>query len=122
MTRARLLTVVGAGIAGLLAMVPSEARSGGSSSANEPVSGTVEEVDTKNKAIALSGSHRTLTVTDQTQIVKDGQRATLSDVKEGDEVRASYSESGEASYSQSGEAPKVEKLDVIGGPSFTDQG
>jgi colicin import membrane protein len=108
MTRTRWLTVVGAGIAGLLAVAPAEARAGGSSTSE--VSGTVDAVDPTSHELTLAGSDETLTVTDETQIVKDGARAALSDVKEGDEVRASYSESGD-----------VTSLEIVGEP-FTDAG
>lgn len=112
MTRAMWRTVVGGGIAGLLAVVPAEAWPGESSTPQ--VSGTVKEVDARSKAITLVESNGTVTVTGETEIVKDGQRASLSDVREGDEVRASYSESGGS--------PQVTRIDVVGGPSYNDQG
>jgi hypothetical protein len=34
-------------------------------------------------------------VTDSTRVMKDGQSASLSDIKEGDQIRASYSGSGD---------------------------
>lgn len=111
-TRTTWLTVVGAGIAGLLAVVPAEAWSDGATTPE--VSGTVKDVDPGKNEVTLAGSAGTLTVTDDTQIVKDGYRAGLSDVKEGDEVRASYSGSGDTQH--------VQKLEVAGAPTFTDQG
>ncbi len=111
-TRTTWLTVVGAGIAGLLAMVPAEARSGGSSTSE--ISGTVKSVDSATKEVTLAGSDGTLSVNDDTQIVKDGRPAALSDVREGDEVRASYSGSGETT--------QVIKLEVVEAPTFNDEG
>jgi len=112
MTRTTWLTVVGAGIAGLLSVVPAEARSGGSSTSE--ISGTVKNVDPGKNEVTLAGSDEALTVTDDTQIVKGGHRAALSDVKEGDEVRASYSGSGDTL--------QVSRLEIVDEPSFTDQG
>jgi Cu/Ag efflux protein CusF len=112
MTRTRWLTVVGAALAGLLAVVPAEARSGGSSTS--AVSGTVKNVDPAKNEVTVAGSHGTLTVTDETQIVKDGQRAALADVHEGDEVRASYSGAGDTLH--------VSRLEIVGAPTFTDEG
>ncbi len=112
MTRTTWLTVLGAGIAGLLAVLPAQARSG-EASASE-ISGTVKSVDPATKEVTLAGSDGTLSVTDDTQIVKDGRPAALSDVREGDEVRASYSGSGETT--------QVMKLEVVEAPSFNDEG
>jgi Cu/Ag efflux protein CusF len=61
----------------------------GSTGSNE-VTGKVEKFDRTNKELTLS-----LKVSDSTQVTKDGQTASLSDIKEGDQVRASFSGSGE---------------------------
>jgi Cu/Ag efflux protein CusF len=112
MTRTTWRTVVGAGIAGLLAVVPAEARSGDSSTSE--ISGTVKTVDSGKREVTLAGSDGALIVKDGTQILKDGHRATLSDVREGDEVRASYSNSGDTL--------EVSRLEVVEAPAFNDQG
>jgi Cu/Ag efflux protein CusF len=62
----------------------------GSTSQNQ-VTGKVGKIDKTNKEITLS-----LKVSDSTQVTKDGQRASLTDIKEGDQVRASFSGSGES--------------------------
>lgn len=62
----------------------------GSTSQNQ-VTGKVGKIDKTNNEITLS-----LKVSDSTQVTKDGQRASLTDIKEGDQVRASFSGSGES--------------------------
>jgi hypothetical protein len=116
MTRTRWLTVMGAGLAGLLAVVPAEARAGRARAPEvrgTEVRGTVDGVDPASNELTLAGKRSALTVTDETRIVKDGRRAALSDVREGDEVRASYDASGQTQ--------QVTRLEVMG-PTFTDQG
>jgi hypothetical protein len=51
----------------------------------------VDKVDQSKKELTLR-----LKVSDSTQVMKDGKSATLSDIKEGDQVRASFSPTGEA--------------------------
>jgi Cu/Ag efflux protein CusF len=111
MTRTRWLTVTGAGLAALLAVVPAEARSEDPSASE--VSGTVERVDRGSKELTLAETGGALTVTPETQIVKGGQRAALADVRQGDEVRASYTESGNTLH--------VTRIEIVE-PPFTDHG
>ncbi len=47
-----------------------------------------------------------LKVSDSTQVMKNGQPASLSDIKEGDQVRASFSPTGQ-----------VDRIDVMGSGS-----
>ncbi len=74
---------------GSTASDPSASAMGSSASTNE-VTGKVEKFDRSNKELTLS-----LKVSDTTQVTKDGQTASLSDIKEGDQIRASFSGSGE---------------------------
>jgi Cu/Ag efflux protein CusF len=62
----------------------------GSTSQNQ-VTGKVDKFDKSNKELTLS-----LKVSDSTQVTKDGQSASLNDIKEGDQVRASFTGSGES--------------------------
>src|SRR5512138_3487331 len=89
MRRMRWLTMAGIAIAGLFVAVPARARSTSGSSTSE-LNGTVEKLDRASKEMTLAESGGKLTVSDETQILKDGRRAAFSDVKEGDVVRASY--------------------------------
>ncbi|HEX9049540.1 MAG TPA: hypothetical protein VF841_03320 [Anaeromyxobacter sp.] len=50
------------------------------------VTGKVQKFDKKNNELSLK-----LKLSPSTQVTKDGQTASLSDIKEGDEVRASFS-------------------------------
>jgi Cu/Ag efflux protein CusF len=54
------------------------------------ITGKVEKFDRSSKQLTLA-----LKVSDSTQVLKDGQQASLSDIKEGDQVRASFSGSGD---------------------------
>jgi hypothetical protein len=110
-TRTRWLTVAGAGIAGLLAVVPAKARP--AAPEGPALSGTVGDVDRARNEITLVESGEKLAVTAETSVVKDGAPATLAEVQEGDEVRASYSESGGAM--------RVSRIEVVKDP-FTDRG
>jgi Cu/Ag efflux protein CusF len=62
----------------------------GSTGQNQ-VTGKVDKIDKSNNELTLS-----LKVSDSTQVKKDGQTASLTDIKEGDQVRASFSGSGES--------------------------
>jgi hypothetical protein len=117
-TRTKRFTMVGAGLAGLLAVAP-VAR------ASDPtyrLGGTVQRVDTANHQITLDGlKNKSLVVTDETQIIDRraggaGHPAKFSDVKEGDEVRAVYTPSNE-----SGSKVKINRLLIVT-PGFNDEG
>jgi Cu/Ag efflux protein CusF len=64
------------------------------------VTGKVDKFDQAKKELTLR-----LPVSDDTQVTKDGKQATLSDIKEGDQVRASFSGSGDQL--------KVNRIDVM---------
>jgi Cu/Ag efflux protein CusF len=97
--------VAGLAMAGLLTSAPARA---GDDSVSAKSAGTVQQLDETSREITLSGSRARLMVTNGTEIRKDGRRASFSDLREGDEVRASFSGSGESRT--------VEKLDVMSGP------
>lgn len=89
--------------------------SSGSTASNEPSSGTaighfdalsgkVQSFDRSNNTLTLSGSPKMLKVDPGTQVTKDGERASIDDIKEGDQVRASFSGTGDT--------PHVEAIDI----------
>jgi Cu/Ag efflux protein CusF len=110
-------TVAGLGVAGLLALgLPARAddktgTSGSSTSgqssgstgstassdtgSSHQVSGTVQKFDKDSKEMTLSNSDKKLKLNDQTKVTKKGQAASASDIHEGDQVRASFSGSGD---------------------------
>ena len=57
--------------------------------------GRVQSFDRSNNTLTLAGSDKTLKVDSTTQVMKDGSRASIDDIEEGDDVRASYSGSGD---------------------------
>jgi hypothetical protein len=61
------------------------------------VTGKVEKLDKSKNQISLQ-----LKVSDSTQVMKNGQTASLADIKEGDQVRASFTPSGQ-----------VDRIDVM---------
>jgi hypothetical protein len=63
------------------------------------VMGKVEKFDQSKNQLTLQ-----LRVSDATQVMKDGRTASLSDIKEGDQVRASLSATGQ-----------VQRIDVMSG-------
>jgi len=75
---------------------------GGTASAagQHEITGKVEKLDRTKKELSLR-----LKVSDDTQVMKDGQRASLSDIKEGDQVRASFTGSGDTL--------QVQRIDVM---------
>jgi hypothetical protein len=74
------------------------ASAGSASAGGSQVTGKVDKIDQSKKELSLK-----LKVDESTQIMKDGQRATLSDIKEGDQVRASFS------------GGEVQRIDVMSG-------
>jgi Cu/Ag efflux protein CusF len=63
--------------------------------ATKTLQGKVEKFDRSENTLTLSGIDTKLKVDSSTQVMKEGARATLNDIKEGDQVRASYSGTGE---------------------------
>lgn len=66
-----------------------------SSASGKQLHGKVQNFDRSSNTLTLSNSDKTLKVDPSTKIMKNGERATLDDIKEGDDVRASYSGSGD---------------------------
>lgn len=61
-----------------------------SAAGQNEITGKVEKFDESSNELTLS-----LKVSDKTQVTKDGKTASLSDIEEGDQVRASFTGSGE---------------------------
>lgn len=62
---------------------------------SQELTGTVEKFDHASKELTLANSSKKLKISDDTTVMKDGQAATLTDIQEGDQVRASFSGSGD---------------------------
>ena len=75
-------------------------------SSGNQVTGKVDKVDRSGNQLSLQ-----LKVSDSTQVMKDGHTASLSDIKEGDHVRASLSSSGQ-----------VQRIDVMSSGSHHGMG
>jgi Cu/Ag efflux protein CusF len=73
----------------------SEQHAMGAESGKTELTGTVAKFDAETKELTLQNSDKKLKVTDTTRVMKDGQSASLSDIKEGDQVRASFSGTGD---------------------------
>jgi hypothetical protein len=92
---------------------------GGSASAagTNEIQGRVERIDHANN-ITIAGSEQAGLAFDQfkvdssTEIMKEGAKATIDDINEGDEVRASFSGSGDKLH--------VERLEIL--PSAGERG
>lgn len=79
--------------------------SGASASTDQPtsstsghfdaLSGKVQRFDRSKNELTLSGSDRKLKLDSTTKVMRDGARASIDDIKEGDQVRASFSGSGD---------------------------
>jgi Cu/Ag efflux protein CusF len=67
-----------------------------SSATGQELTGTVQKFDKDSKELTLANSDKKLKVSDDTQVTKDGQKGSLSDIKEGEQVRASYSGTGDS--------------------------
>ena len=73
-------------------------------SGQNEVTGKVEKFDKSKKELSLR-----LKISDSAQVMKDGKTASLSDLKPGDEVRASFSGTGDTL--------EVNRIDVLSGSS-----
>jgi len=69
---------------------------------SDEVQGKVKSVDTSKNALTLSDGKQ-LNLDPSLAVTKDGKPATIADIKEGDEVRASYAP---------GSTTKVQQLTV----------
>jgi hypothetical protein len=76
--------------------------------------GKVEKFDREKRTLSLEDSDKKLKVTDDTQIMKDGNRVSPGQIMEGDEVRASYAGTGDA------EVVEVTIIEVV--PALPDAG
>ncbi len=73
------------------------ATTGSSTTAGTELSGVVKKVDKDNHALKISsntGSEQELKVPSSATITRDGSQASLDQIKEGDQVRASLNPSG----------------------------
>jgi hypothetical protein len=70
-----------------------------SSPGGSELTGRVEKFDHTSKTFTISGT--TVKVDESTEVTKDGRKAALTDVQEGDQVRASMSGSGDAATARS---------------------
>ncbi len=59
------------------------------------ISGQVRSIDPATHTLHLKNSLKTLRLTDDTKVVKDGQETSILKINEGDEVRAAYSGYGD---------------------------
>jgi hypothetical protein len=75
-----------------------------SSGTGKQLAGRIDRIDRSTNTLTLDG--RMLKMDSSTEVTKDGSRATLSDVKEGDQVRASFSGSGDTL--------NVQRIEVMG--------
>jgi hypothetical protein len=77
----------------------------GTTSSGTELSGKVEKIDRQSNELTIANSGKTLKLSSDTKVRKDGQKAKISDIKEGDLVRASFSGSGDTLH--------VKRLDVV---------
>lgn len=73
----------------------SEREAAKAATASNEVSGKVEKYDREKRTLSLEDSDKKLKVTDDTQVMKDGNKISPGQIMEGDEVRASFSGSGD---------------------------
>ncbi len=74
----------------------SSSRMGSSASASNEVSGKVEKFDRSSHTLKLRGSDKEFKVDPSTtDVTRDGAHASLDDLKEGEQVRASFSGTGD---------------------------
>ena len=83
--------IAGAGIAALL-VAPPVARASTASEDTQPktVTGTIEKIDPNTNTVTLDTYDKQLKLGRETKVTKDGAKISASDLREGDEVRASY--------------------------------
>jgi Cu/Ag efflux protein CusF len=101
----------GLGLASALALMAGQARAqnapqgGRAGGAESPTSSTsshfdaltgkVQQFDRSTNELTVAGSDQKLKIDSSTKVMRDGSRASIDDIKEGDQVRASYSDSGD---------------------------
>ncbi len=67
----------------------------GASAHASALQGKVQSFDRSNNTLVLAGSAKTLKIDSTTQVRRDGARASVGDIKEGDQVRASFAGAGD---------------------------
>jgi Cu/Ag efflux protein CusF len=87
---------------------------GAMSPTGNELTGKVQKFDRKSNELTIANSQKKLKVSDDTQVRKDGQKATLSDIKEGDQVRASFTGTGNTL--------QVNRIDVMSSGSMAPAG
>ncbi len=76
------------------------------SSTSKSLTGEVAKVDKKDHTVSIKGTDQKLKVDPtSTQVMRNGSQASIDDIKEGDQVRASFSGTGSQI--------KVNKIDVL---------
>jgi hypothetical protein len=83
--------LAGAGFAALLVAAPA-ARASTASEDTQPktVTGTIEKIDLDNHTVTLDTYDKQLKLGRETRVSKGGAKISASDLREGDEIRASY--------------------------------
>jgi hypothetical protein len=74
---------------------PGGPSAGATAQAKNHVAGRIEKFDRRNRTLSLVDSDKTLTLTDDTEVTKDGQKVSPGQLMEGDDVRASYTGAGD---------------------------
>ena len=89
----------GAGVAALLVAVP-VARASTASEDTQPktVTGTIEKIDRNHNTVTLDTYDKQLKLGRETRVSKGGAKISASDLREGDEIRASYAAPSSDTY------------------------
>lgn len=94
----------------------SSTATGTTASASKELSGVVKKVDKDKRSLKISstsGGDQELKVADSATITRDGTQAGLDQIKEGDQVRASFDSSGnQASKIEVSSKQKADKSDM----------
>ncbi len=94
----------------------SSSATGTTASASKELSGVVKKVDKDKRSLKISstsGGDQELKVADSATITRDGTQAGLDQIKEGDQVRASFDSSGnQASKIEVSSKQKADKSDM----------
>ena len=72
-----------------------ESSTSSTSSHFDALTGKVQQFDRSTNELTVAGSDQRLKIDSSTKVMRDGSRASIDDIKEGDQVRASYSGSGD---------------------------
>jgi Cu/Ag efflux protein CusF len=90
----------GAGIAALLVAVPVARASTASEDTQQPktVTGTIEKIDHDTNTVTLDTYDKQLKLGRETRVTKGGAKISASELREGDEIRASYAAPSSDTY------------------------